>query len=85
MPLVAIERSEDGDALDFTLERGEEVRGLDEEQTLRRLIMIFRASGFEIGYVEMLIYEFDALHLRGNTLVGPQGHIAEQRPVLVEP
>lgn len=75
----------DGESMEFRLERGPAVRHLDREQTLRQLIKTFRGSGFEVGFVELGIADFDDKFVSGFSLVAPLEMIAEKNPVPVEP
>jgi hypothetical protein len=75
----------DGEDLEFRLERGPAVRHLNREQTLRQLIITFRGSGFEVGFTEMALADFDKESVYGTTLVGPLEQICEHGPVLVGP
>jgi hypothetical protein len=74
-----------GESVEFRLERGPAVRHLDRERTLRQLITTFRGCGFEIGFTEMAIADFDDQFVSGGSLVGPLEQICEQGPVPVEP
>jgi hypothetical protein len=75
----------DGTSMEFRLERGPSVRQMDREQTLRRLITTFRASGFEVGFVELGVGDFDDEIVSGFSLVAPLETIGEQIPVLIHP
>ncbi len=75
----------DGENVEFRLERGPSVRHMDREQTLRTLITTFRGSGFEVGFVELAVADFDDDCVSGFTLVAPLEIIGEQKPVPVEP
>lgn len=74
----------DGENFEFWLERGPAARQLDREQTLRQLIAIFRRSGFEVGFVELAVADFDDQSVYGSTLIGPLDLICTHGPVPVE-
>lgn len=75
----------DGENVEFWLGRGPAVRQLDREQTLRQLITTFRGSGFEVGFVELGIGDFDDEFVSGMSLVAPLERVCEQGPVPVVP
>ena len=77
--------SDDGESIKFKLARTEAVRRLDKEQTLRLLITGFRYAGFNVGFTEMGIVDFDEQTLFGVTLCGPLVEICEQGGVQVGP
>ena len=76
---------EEGENVEFRLERGPAARHLDKEQTLRQLITTFRGSGFEVGFTELGVADFDEQSVYGSTLVGPLEQICEHRSMPVEP
>ena len=76
---------EEGENVEFRLERGPAARHLDKEQTLRQLITTFRGSGFEVGFTELGVADFDDQSVYGSTLVGPLEQICEHRSMPVEP
>ncbi len=82
---LRLEIFDDGKTIDFNLARTEAVRGLDKEQTLRRLVTIFRASGFDVGFSELGIGDFDEQTLSGSTLCGPVDRICEQGGIKINP
>ncbi len=73
-----------GENVEFRLERGPAVRQLDREQTLRMLITTFRGSGFEVGFTELAVADFDDQSVYGSTLVAPLEQVCEYGPVPVE-
>jgi hypothetical protein len=75
----------DGTSMEFRLERGPAVRQMDREGTLRRLIKNFRGAGFEVGYAELGLGDFDDEIVSGFSLVAPLEPIGEQIPVLIHP
>ena len=74
----------DRECIDFRLERGDAVRGLDKEQSLRGLIRIFRSAGFEVGFSELCIAEFYTTQLSGSSLVAPLQEICAGGATLVD-
>jgi hypothetical protein len=82
---VELALDDDGENVEFRLERGPAARQLDREQTLRMLITTFRGSGFEVGFTEMALADCDDDSIHGMTLVGPLELICEHGPVPVEP
>jgi hypothetical protein len=85
LPALRIVLGAERESVQFWIYRGQEVRRLDEEQTTRRLITIFRASGFEVGFTELGITDFHATRLFGSSLVGPLDQLCEQGPPPAEP
>lgn len=75
---------DDGENIEFRLERGPAVRHMDREQTLRTLITTFRGSGFEVGYTELAVADFDDQFVYGMSLVAPLEQVCEYGPVPVE-
>lgn len=81
---VELALDDDGENVEFRLERGPAVRQLDREQTLRMLITTFRRSGFEVGFVELGVADFDDQSVYGMSLVAPLEQVCEYGPVPVE-
>ncbi|MCL4787035.1 MAG: hypothetical protein KJ070_09630 [Verrucomicrobia bacterium] len=75
---------DDGENIEFRLERGSALRYMDREQTLRQLIATFRGSGFEIGFAELAVADFDDESVYGMSLVAPLEQVCEFGPVPVE-
>jgi len=75
----------EGEYVEFRLERGPAVRHMDREQTVRRLITIFRGCGFEVGFREFGLEDFEDQYTFGMSLVGPLDQVCEHGPVPVEP
>jgi len=75
----------EGEYVEFRLERGPAVRHMDREQTVRRLITIFRGCGFEVGFREFGLEDFEDQYTFGISLVGPLDQVCEHGPVPVEP
>lgn len=86
LPVLRITIDADRELLQCWLARRDEVRGLDREQTTRRLITVLRAAGFEVGFVELVVpdSDFHPTTLYGSTLVGPLEEICEFGPPEVE-
>lgn len=81
---VELVLNDDGENIEFRLERGPTVRHMDREQTLRTLIATFRGSGFEVGYTELAVADFDDQSVYGMSLVAPLEQVCEHGPVPVE-
>ena len=82
---VELVLSPDRETVEFRLESGPAVRHLNRERILRQLIKTFRGSGFEVGYVELGVSDFDEESVSGMSLVAPLEQVCEQGPVPVEP
>ena len=82
---VRLEIVDDRETIDFVLARTEAARRWGEGQTLRLLIRIFRASGFQIGFSELGIGDFNEQTLFGSTLCGPVDRICEKGGIQIEP
>jgi len=82
---IDLQVSYDGESVKFKLARTEAVRLLDTDQTLRLLITGFRAAGFNVGFTEMCIVDFDEQTLFGITLCAPLDQICEQGGIQVDP
>jgi hypothetical protein len=75
----------DGYSVEFRLERGPAVRHMDQDQSQRALITLFRGCGFEVGFSELGVADFEDHFIYGSCLVGPIDEICEHGPVPVEP
>ena len=82
---VELVLTSDGENVEFRLERGPAVRHMDREQTLRNLITTFRASGFQVGFVELGLGDFEDEFVSGMSFVAPLERVCERGPVPVEP
>ncbi len=82
---VELVMHDEGERVNFNLVRIDAVRRLDSEQTLRRLIAIFRGAGFDVGLSEVGIADFDQQTLFGSTLTGPVNEICEQGGIKIDP
>jgi hypothetical protein len=80
LPALRIALDSERENIRFWLCREKEVRELDKEQTLRRLITAFRASGFAVGFVELAVDDRNQAILRGSSLVGPLDEVCEYGP-----
>lgn len=81
---VELVLDDDGENIEFRLARGPAVRHMDREQTLRTLITTFRGFGFEVGYTELAVADFDDQSVYGMSLVAPLEQVCEYGPVPVE-
>lgn len=75
----------DRTSVEFRLERGQAVRQIDREQTLRLLITTFRGSGFAVSFVELGVGDFDDEIVSGMSFVAALEQVCEQGQVPVEP
>jgi hypothetical protein len=82
---LGLEVFDDGKTIDFNLGRTETVYGLDQEQTLRRLITVFRTSGFDVGFSELGIGDFDEQALFGSSLTAPLARVCEESRIQIDP
>ena len=84
LPVIEVVLHQDRIGFSFRLRRTETVCGMSKEQTLRRLITIFRASGFEVGFSEVAIAELNATTIHGDSLIAPIDVLAKRCEVPVE-
>jgi hypothetical protein len=74
----------DGETLTLWLARNEALCGLEHDQICRKLITIFRAVGFEVGYTELSVCFIDGGIVYVNSLVAPLETICTRVAVPVD-
>ena len=80
---VELVLSDDQELINFHLERGQPVRAMSREQSLRGLIQVFRSAGFDVGFSEVCVDDLDDHFMRGASLTAPVNQICETGPVMV--
>jgi len=81
---VELMLNSDGETLTLWLNQIDGMRGLDQEQRLRKVIKIFRSAGFAVGHTELGIEVIDGMIVSINSLVAPLGIVCTKGAVPVD-
>jgi len=80
---VQVRLHDDRESMDFRLRPGHGLNGLEGDQLRRLLIRTCRSAGFAIGYEELAV-EATGASMKGFTLTGPIGEVAEHGAPVIE-
>lgn len=80
---VRVRLHDDQESMDFRLRAGRRLNGVKGDQLHRLLIRVCRSAGFAIGYEELAV-EASGASMKGFTLTGPIGEVAEHGAPVIE-